>query len=83
LIFTEYTYVFTGFLRIKLLPFASPTNMSEVRGKKSLCLIMHRVRKNVGITQLTLNLRPEWDMSGQPKVTAALPLEIEPSVPIA
>ena len=26
LIFTEYIYVFMGFLRIKLLPFASPTN---------------------------------------------------------
>jgi hypothetical protein len=41
---------------------------------------MHRVRKNVGITQLTLNLQPEWDMSGQPKATAALPLEKEPPV---
>jgi hypothetical protein len=44
---------------------------------------MHRVRKNVGITQLTLNLRPEWDMSGQPKATASLPLEKVPPVPIA
>ena len=44
---------------------------------------MHRVRKNVGITRLTLNLRPEWDMSGQPNATAALPLEKEPPRPNA
>lgn len=43
---------------------------------------MHSVRKNAGITQLTLNLRPEWDVSGQPNATAALPLEKVPPVPI-
>ena len=44
---------------------------------------MHRGRKNVGITQLTLNLRPEWDMSGQPNATDALSLEKVTPVPIA
>jgi len=44
---------------------------------------MHRVRKTVGITQLTLKLRPEWDLSGQSKATAALPLKKEPPVPNA
>jgi hypothetical protein len=64
-------------------PSRLPLIRNKSLAKTSICLIVHSVRKNVGITQLTLNLRPEWDVSGQPNATTSLPLEKFTPVPIA